>query len=262
MKKRFLFFLVPLLLLSGCGGNGHAAKRQEAAENYSLQNGRYMRAGSSSDPAPYLLIHEGHYTVVKDIAVSYQPGGTVRREGSAVMFAGRYANEDYCYVFTLTGNNELRFNLGASQIPQSAFEWTDGMVFSRADDSEAADSLNAEQTELAERYPEYFGLDPSKGLDVVVWQMNPAGYFFGLLEHSETPRDWISAELMNLKGVSAEQMKEILAAYAVSEDEIHIIAWQNPVSSYLPPYCVDYGGEDLSAKKEAYIAEVRGLLFG
>lgn len=171
MKKRILFLLVPLLLLSGCGGHDDAS--------------------------------------------------------------------------------EPKTTISKSQRP-----WTDGMVFSGAMDSVPIHSA------LLDSFPEYFGLDPAKGLDVIVWQMAPSSYSFGLLEHSETQRDWISRELMALKGVSAEQMREILATYAVPEEEIYIIPWQNPISSYLPAYCVNYGGEDMDAKGEAYIAEIRGMLFG
>ena len=161
MKKRLLLLLVPLLLLSGCGGRDEPSERETAAETYSLQNG-----------------------------------------------------------------------------------------------------MSSAQTELTELFPEYFGLDASKGLDVIVWQMAPSNYSFGLLEHSETQREWVSKELMDLKGVSAEQMREILATYAVSEDAVYIVPWQNPISSYLPAYCINYGGEDMDAKKEAYAAEIRGMLFG
>lgn len=161
MKKRLLFLLAALLLLSGCGGRDEPSERETAAETYSLQNG-----------------------------------------------------------------------------------------------------MSSAQTELMELFPEYFGLDASKGLDVIVWQMAPSDYSFGLLEHSETQREWVSKELMDLKGVSAEQMREILATYAVSEDAVYIVPWQNPISSYLPAYCINYGGEDMDAKKEAYAAEIRGMLFG
>lgn len=161
MKIRLLLLLVPLLLLSGCGGHDEPSERETAAETDSLQNG-----------------------------------------------------------------------------------------------------MSSAQTELTELFPEYFGLDASKGLDVIVWQMAPSDYSFGLLEHSETQLEWVSKELMDLKGVSAEQMREILATYAVSEDAVYIVPWQNPISSYLPAYCINYGGEDMDAKKEAYAAEIRGMLFG
>mgnify|MGYP007069921568 CR=1 FL=1 len=264
MKNKLWVLLVPLLLLSGCGGHSEATESQNAAESYSFRDGRYVLPESSADPVPYLLIHDGRYTVVKDVAISYQPGGTIQRNGNEITFEGKYLNEDYRYAFTLIANDELRFELGQSRIPQSQFEWTDGMVFSITEDSASVGNsdLNEEQTALMERYPEYFGLDPAKGLDVIVWQMAGESYSFGLLEHSETPRDRISRELMDLKGVSAEQMREILSTYAVSEEGVYIIPWQNPISSYLPAYCINIGGEDMSAKKEAYIAETRGMLFG
>ncbi len=136
--------------------------------------------------------------------------------------------------------------------------------FNPKDDAEADDQIDMSQAqvELKQCFPEYFGLDPAKGLDVIVWQMAPSSYSFGVLEHSSTQRDWISKELMDLKGASTEQMREILAAYAVSEDEVYIIPWQNPISSYLPTYCINYGSEDMDAKTEAYIAVIREMLFG
>lgn len=269
MKKRLLLLLVPLLLLSGCGGRDEPSERETAAETYSFQDGMYAASEPSADRTPYLVIHDGFYTVVLDVAVSYQPGGRIQRDGDRITLEGRYGDSDYRCSFTLIANDELRFELEQSKIPKNQTAWTDGMVFTlaasyadRNDDSAGQNGMSSAQTELTELFPEYFGLDASKGLDVIVWQMAPSDYSFGLLKHSETQREWVSKELMDLKGVSAEQMQEILATYAVSEDAVYIVPWQNPISSYLPAYCVNYGGEDMDAKKEAYAAEIRGMLFG
>ena len=116
---------------------------------------------------------------------------------------------------------------------------------------------------LRERYPEYFGLDDSKGLDVYVWQMAKNSYSFGLLPHAEQGRDWIAHELLNLRGASAEEMSVILSKYNVDEDDIYIIPWQNPVSSYLGEWQIIEEGEDtddLNAKRQAYIEHIRQML--
>ena len=116
---------------------------------------------------------------------------------------------------------------------------------------------------LRERYPEYFGLDDSKGLDVYVWQMAKNHYSFGLLPHDEQGRDWLAHELLNLRGTSAEEMSVILSTYNIDENDIYIIPWQNPVSSYLGEWQIIVEGEDtddLNAKRQAYIEHIRQML--
>ena len=116
---------------------------------------------------------------------------------------------------------------------------------------------------LRELYPEYFGLDDSKGLDVYVWQMAKNSYSFGLLPHAEQGRYWIAHELLNLRGASAEEMSVILSKYNVDEDDIYIIPWQNPISSYLAEWQILGEGEDtddLNAKRQAYIEHIRQML--
>ena len=87
---------------------------------------------------------------------------------------------------------------------------------------------------LSMQYPEYFDLDASAGLDVYVWQLASDSYSFGLLPHTASPRSNISQELMSLRGANSEKMQYILTTYALNPDDIHIIPWQNPVSSYVP----------------------------
>ncbi len=116
---------------------------------------------------------------------------------------------------------------------------------------------------LRAQYPEYFDLDASAGLDVYVWQMAPKSYSFGLLPHTAAPRDSTAQELLALRGASSEQMRYILAAYALDPDDIHVIPWQNPISSYIPEcWIVTENGESLEEKQAQYIETVRAMLFG
>ena len=116
---------------------------------------------------------------------------------------------------------------------------------------------------LRVQYPEYFDLDASAGLDVYVWQMAPDSYYFGLLPHTASPRDSTAQELLALHGASSEQMRYILAAYALDPDDIHVIPWQNPISSYIPEcWIVTENGESLEEKQAQYIETVSAMLFG
>ena len=127
------------------------------------------------------------------------------------------------------------------------------------------DKLSETQIALMDRNPEYFGLDASGGLDVYVWQMAKNSYSFGLLPHAEQGRDWIAHELLNLRATSAEEMSVILSTYNIDEDDIYIIPWQKPYSSYSPEWQIrreDEDADDLETKRQAYIEHIRQMLFG
>ncbi|MBR6915428.1 MAG: hypothetical protein IKN36_03640, partial [Clostridia bacterium] len=118
---------------------------------------------------------------------------------------------------------------------------------------------------LEETYPEYFGLDASGGLDVIVWQMSEDNWNFALLEHIDAERDWLDPELLDLgtKGVDAATMREILSTYNVGEDDIHIVPWQNPFSSYIPlVFMGNMTEEERAEMTERYIEEIREMLLG
>lgn len=134
----------------------------------------------------------------------------------------------------------------------------DALAYGTTDKSQ----MNDEQIKLFEQYPKYFGLNASNGLDVIVWQMAEDMYSFGLLEHSDSKRDWISSELLKLKGLDAGEMKLILQTYDIDEKNVFVVPWQNPVSSYMPEYQINLGAEDANEKAEAYIDSVRKMLFG
>lgn len=119
--------------------------------------------------------------------------------------------------------------------------------------------------ELREKYSQYFGLDASGGLDVYVWQMAKGSYSFGVLPHSEEKLDWMSPQLMNMPGATAYEMRQILSSYGLDESAVYIIPWQNPLSSYIGDlWMVDSNmtAEQRQAKYDAYIAEIKEMLFG
>lgn len=116
-----------------------------------------------------------------------------------------------------------------------------------------------------ENYSQYFGLDASGGLDVYVWQMAKGSYSFGVLPHSEEKLDWMSPQLMNMPGATAYEMRQILSSYGLDESAVYIIPWQNPLSSYIGDlWIVDSNmtAEQRQAKYDAYIAEIKEMLFG
>ncbi len=146
---------------------------------------------------------------------------------------------------------------GSEPTSDGALLLTDGNSFEYAPEPRSADEAT-----LRKAHPEAFQMDASKGLDVIVWQMAGELYSFGILEHTETPRDWLDPELMKLWGFSADEMRTVLAAYGANEADVTIVPWQNPISSYLPDYLIVQEGEDPEAKRQAYIEGVRALLFG
>ncbi len=123
------------------------------------------------------------------------------------------------------------------------------------------EELRASLLTLKENYPEYFGLDATDGLDVLVWQMSENSYSFGLLPHSQNERKYLFDGWMDLKGIDVVQMQEILMTYPVEEANVYIIPWQHPFSSYLPEFCIVTEGVDMDKKQSDYAENIRKMLF-
>ena len=121
---------------------------------------------------------------------------------------------------------------------------------------------NADMTMLREKYPQYFDLDASNGLDVYVWQMAANSFSFGLLPHAESERDWLSTELLNLKGARTNEMRQILSTYDIDESRIKVIPWQNPFSSYIGEAWIITDDKPITEKQKDYILSIRNMLFG
>lgn len=79
---------------------------------------------------------------------------------------------------------------------------------------------------LKTRFPEYYGQETFKGLEVYVWQEPDGGYRCGVLPG--TNRNKTAEEITGLtrNGATIEQMKEILSSYDLDRDRIAIIPVQ------------------------------------
>ena len=230
------------------------------AEDFSLHDGRYVLSGSTDQASsPYLLISEGRFRVIQHVAVSYQPSGMIERSGNTVTMKTVFAGETYIWVFELIGHDQIKLLLGDSIIPVNRDNWKEGMVFELVQEHEADIDMEG----LQAKFPDYFDLPTSKGLEVYVWQMAPDSYACGLLPG--TNREKTLEELMNLKGATIAEMREILSAYDIAETDISIIPCQHPLSSYLGEYWISLEGETPAAaekRRQAYLDALRQLLLG
>lgn len=128
-------------------------------------------------------------------------------------------------------------------------------------DPDKSGTVSAEEALLRERYPQYFDLDTSQGLDVYVWQMARNSWSFGLLPHTADLREQFDSDVMDLIGATAEEMRQILSAYSVESKDIHIIPWQNPLSSYISGPWIITEDKSQEEKMAEYLETVRQMLF-
>lgn len=122
--------------------------------------------------------------------------------------------------------------------------------------------MDTDEDALREKYPEYFDLTTSKGLEVYVWQMARDSYSFGVLPG--TNRVKTLDEMVIMKGASAEEMRIILSSYDIDERDICIIPWQNPISSYIAECLIIQKDEDsvsIEERKQEYVDRIRDMLF-
>ncbi len=114
--------------------------------------------------------------------------------------------------------------------------------------------------EVKPLYDIYTSFDASNGLDVYVWQMAPGSYDFAVMPHTDAEKPDIM--LWSMPGVNAAEMRKILAAYDIDDDDVYIVPWQNPLSSYIGDFWIIREGDDVAAKRAAYEAIIRDMLLG
>lgn len=116
---------------------------------------------------------------------------------------------------------------------------------------------------LREKYPEYFDVWDSKGLELYVWQMGENSYSFGILPGTNRVK-W-EDEIWSLKGVTVEEMRLILSTYDTDRENIFIYPFQHPLSSYVPDIMILREGETEEGRYERvkeYREMIKDMLFG
>lgn len=133
-----------------------------------------------------------------------------------------------------------------------------GSRFSVTENTKVDDEANNAQPVFD---PSYSFYDSSRKYDIYVWQMAKGSFSFGLLE-SKT-RNWLDDELWSLKGVSANLMRQILLEKNLGPDDVNIVPWQNPVSSYIGDYGMLWTAmDDVTPQQNMYLAMIYDMLFG
>jgi hypothetical protein len=119
---------------------------------------------------------------------------------------------------------------------------TNASIDIRTEDVDAflqADSERAAELErLRQEYPAFFDLPTDKGLAVYVWKLSEDAYSCILLPDSGKTRE--ATELWEMKSVNLQEMRTILSSYSVSPEDVAVIPWTNPLSSFYSPTDEDY----------------------
>ena len=93
-------------------------------------------------------------------------------------------------------------------------------------EDERFDDLSA----LREKFPEYFNLPTDKGLEVYIWQMSKSNYQCGLM--AGTNFNKTDEQKQSLKPATIQEMRLILSTYSLPTNDIFLIAYNHPLSSY------------------------------
>ena len=123
MNKRLIAAVSAIVitaLLSGC-----------TVKEYSLSEGMYVpeTIEDGQVTVPYILIQDQRFTIVQDMALSYQPSGNIERKQNEVVMETTFADQECRWVFELADNDTIKFLEDRSSLPQSDAHWKDKMTF-------------------------------------------------------------------------------------------------------------------------------------
>lgn len=263
--KTVFIFLLLALLISGCTKPSQNTEGEENVNDY--------RQITQEEAMLMMGLDDGHVIVDVRRQDEYESGhipGAILISNESIDTEPPAELPDKDQIILVYCRSGRRSKEAAGKLAKmgyiNVFEfggiitWTGETVTGEEPDTTApaAGSIAA----LREKFPEYFDLDTFKGLEVYVWQMAEQSYSFGVLPG--TNREKELKELMFLKGATAEEMRMILSTYDILEENISVIPWQNPISSYIGEYWIRWKDEDqesVEKRREAYVEKLREMLF-
>ena len=92
-----------------------------------------------------------------------------------------------------------------------------------------------EEDALRQKYPEYFDLNPAKGLEVCVWKTAENTYRCGVLPGTNHDKTDEEISRLSANGATIEEMKLILSSYDISDDMMILIPYSSSNSSHFLP---------------------------
>ncbi len=92
------------------------------------------------------------------------------------------------------------------------------------------DKITIEMTKLKAKYPQYFNLDTTKGLEVYVWYISQNEELCAILPTKDG--GYKEEELATLEGLTLPQMKEVLKSYTIDFEKIGIYFFNHPLCSF------------------------------
>ena len=266
MKKTITLLILTILLLSICACGKYGSKYKAVGFVHSNESTSASMSFSSFEGIMVFKLKSANEGDIKFHAKM--------ESGSATVYYDVYGNK--LKLFSINGGEELNSHEGYVDsgtvyvIVETEGECKNGdFCFDLnyggdmfIDQSDTKEDAWRSETDLRKKFPEYYDLSTFKGLEVYVWQMAPESYSFGVM--AGTNREKTLEELWNLKGATAVEMRDILSSYDIPQEDIAIIPWQNPISSYIGEYWIREKNEapEVTAKREQeYIERIRSLLF-
>ena len=126
--------------------------------------------------------------------------------------------------------------------PQNSYRYEDffRLVVDKPNKQEGVIYPTVQLHPLYQKYPEYFGLDGMKGVEVYVWQMAGNLYHCGALTGTNRLKTEEEIQRLFNNGATLEEMRTILELCEIERERVSIIPVRNPLSSFWYEIDIEY----------------------